>query len=72
MVLCKSVLLAHLLRTQHLLEMLQTSLTFKNTEKAVKIGCFEKRLQWRASVFFEMSEGYKISCVKLLMFVLNY
>ena len=45
MVLRKSVLLAHLLRTQHLLEILQTSLTFKNTEKAVKIGCLEKLLR---------------------------
>ena len=69
---CKDILLTDLLGTQSLLEILQTSLTFKNTEKAVKIGCFEKRLQWRASVVFEMTEGYKISCVKLLMFVLNY
>ena len=69
---CKDILLTDLLGTQSLLEILQTSLTFKNTEKAVKIGCFEKLLQWRASVVFEMTEGYKISCVKLLMFVLNY
>ena len=65
---CKNILLADLLGSQHLLEILQTSLTFKNTEKVVKTGCFEKLLRWRASIFFEMKEGYKVSCVKILMF----
>ena len=67
-VLCKNIFLANLLGSQHLLEILQTSLTFKNTEKVVKIGCFEKLLRWRASIFFEMKQGYKISCIKTLMF----
>ena len=33
---CKNILLADLLGSQHLLELLQTSLIFKNSEKAVK------------------------------------
>ena len=40
-----------LLGNQQLLEILQDSLTFKNCEKVVKSGCFEKRLQWRALIF---------------------
>ena len=44
-VLCKNILLANLLGSQHLLEILQTSLTFKNSEKVVKSGCFEKLLR---------------------------
>ena len=43
--------LANLLGSQHLLEILQTSFTFKNSEKVVKSGCFEKRLRWRAPIF---------------------
>ena len=33
---CKNILLADLLGSQHLLELLQTSRIFKNSEKAVK------------------------------------
>ena len=66
---CKSTLLAELLGSQHLLEVLQTSLTFKNSENVVKGICFGKRLQWRAPIFFEMKEGYKVSCVKILIFL---
>ena len=37
---------ADLLGSQHLLEVLQrTSLTFKNSEKVVKRGCFKKKLR---------------------------
>ena len=68
-VLCKNILLANLLGSQHLLEILQTSLTFENSEKVViKSGCFEKLLRWRAPFFFEMKEEHKVSCVKILMF----
>ena len=67
-VLCKNILLANLLGSQHLLEILQTSLTFKNSEKVVKSGCFVKLLRWRAPIFLEMKEEYKVSCVKILMF----
>ena len=56
-VLCKNILLANLLGSQHLLEILQTSLTFKNSEKVVKSGCFEKRLQWRTLIFFRDDGG---------------
>ena len=59
-VLCKNIFLANLLGSQHLLEILQTSLAFKNNENVVKIGCFEKILPWRASIFFEMTEGYSL------------
>ena len=56
-VLCKNILLANLLGSQHLLEILQTSLTFKNSEKVVKSGCFEKLLRWRAPIFFRNDGG---------------
>ena len=46
MSLCKNILLADLLGSQHLLETLQTSLTFKNSEKVVKSGCFEKHVSF--------------------------
>ena len=51
MYLCENILLADLLESQHLLEMLQTSLTFKNSEKVVKSGCFKKRLRWTVPFF---------------------
>ena len=41
-VMCKNILLADLLGSQHLLELLQTSLIFKNSEKAVKSECSKK------------------------------
>ena len=66
--LCKNILLADLLRSQHLLEMLQISLTFKNSEKVVKKGCSVKRLRWGAAIFLKIKEGYKFTCVKILTF----
>ena len=30
---------------------------YKNSENAVKSGCFEKRLRWRASFFFRNEGG---------------
>ena len=56
MCLFKSLLLADLLGSQYLLEILQSSLTVKNNENGVKSGCFEKLLQWRAPIFFR-NEG---------------
>ena len=67
-VLRKNILLVNLLESQHLLEILQTSLAIKNGEKVVKSGCFEKRLLWRVLIFFEMTEGYKVFRVKILAF----
>ena len=62
-VLFKNILLADLLGSQRLLEILQTSLTFENSQNVGKSGCFEKLLRWRAQIyFFEMKEGYKGSC----------
>ena len=55
-------------RNQHLFEILQTSLTFKDSENVVKSGCFENLLRWRAPIFSEMKEGYKINFVKILIF----
>ena len=63
---CKNVLLADLLGSQYLPEILQTSLTFKNSENMEKNDCFKKNGDH--SIFFETKEGYKVSCVKLLMF----
>ena len=65
---CKNILLGDLLGSQHLFEILQTPLTFQNSENVVKSGCFEKRFRWRASIFFQMIEGYKLSCVEILIF----
>ena len=56
-VLCKNTLLVDSLGSQHLLEILQTSLTFKNSENVVKSGCFEKHLRWRAKNFFRNEGG---------------
>ena len=62
-------MLTDLLGSQYLFEILQTSLTVKNSENGVKSGCFEKCSRWRAlNFFFEMKEGYKASCVKILIF----
>ena len=65
---CKDILLADLLTTQHLLGILQTLLTFKNSEKVVKSGCFKKVFPWRQPTLFDMTEGYKVSCVKISIF----
>ena len=48
---------ADLLGSQHWFEILQISLTFKNSENVVKRGCFEKRLPWRAPFFFRNEGG---------------
>ena len=63
----KNNFVSDLLGRQHLLQILQTSLTIKNSEKVVKIGCFEKRLRWRRPIFFEIKDGYEVSCLKILM-----
>ena len=39
---CIKMFLADLLRIQHLFEILQTSLTIKNSENVIESGCFEK------------------------------
>ena len=67
-ILCKNIFVTDLSGSNHLFEILQTSLTFKNSENVVKSGCFEKCLRWAASFFSEMEEGYKVSCVKMLRF----
>ena len=41
-VLHKNNFVSDLLGSQYLLEMIQSSLTFKNNENGVKSGCFEK------------------------------
>ena len=42
---CVKLFFADLLRIQYLFEILQTSLTVKNSENVVKSGCFGKRSQ---------------------------
>ena len=51
-VLYKNNFVSDLLRSQYLLEILQSSLTVKNNENGVKNGYFEKLLRWRASIIF--------------------
>ena len=50
--LCKNIVLADLLRSQHLLEMLQISLTFKNSEKVVTSSNSSKTFAMESSNFF--------------------
>ena len=63
----KNILLTDLLGSQYLFEILQTSLIFKNSENGVKSGCLKKLLRWRAPFLSEMKEGYKVSCVRILI-----
>ena len=44
-VLCKYNVVADLLGIQYFFEILQNSLTVKNSENVVKSGCFKKLLQ---------------------------
>ena len=51
-VLHKNNFVSDLLGSQHLLEILQTSLTVKNSENGVKSGCFKKKFAKESSNFF--------------------
>ena len=64
----KNILLTDLLGNQHSFEVLQASLTFKNSKNVVKSGCFENICDEVCQFSFEMKEGYKVSCVKKLIF----
>ena len=55
--LCRNILLADLLGSQYLLEILQTSLTVKNNENGLKSGCFEKRLTFTKTI---LERPYKV------------
>ena len=67
-ILCKNIFVTDLSGSNHLFEILQTSLTFKNSENVVKSGCFKKRLRWRAPIFFRNEGGCKVPCVKIFIF----
>ena len=69
--LCEIIFVTDLSGSQHLFQILQTSLTFKNSENVVKSGCFKKPLRWRAPIFSEMKEGYSLLC-KNFDILLNY
>ena len=56
-VLCKNIFLANLLGSQHLLEILQTSLTFKNSENVVKVDVSKNSCDEEHQFFSEMKEG---------------
>ena len=43
--------------SQYLFQILQTSLTVKNSENAVKSGCFEKSLRRRVPISFRIEGG---------------
>ena len=51
---CKNILSADLLGSQHLLEVLQTSLTFKNSDKS---GSFKKSCDGECQCFFRNEGG---------------
>ena len=57
MVLCKNILLGDLLGSQHLFEILQTPLTFQNSENVVKKGCFEKTFPMESVNLFSNDRG---------------
>ena len=56
-VLYKNNFVSDLLGSQHLFEILQTSLTFKNREGVVKSGYLKKRLRWWAPIFSRNEGG---------------
>ena len=65
----KNLLLTDLLGSQHLLEILQTSLTFKNSEKVIKKVDVSKNIcDEERQCFSEVKEGYKVFCVEILTF----
>ena len=49
----KNIFIADLLGSLHLFEIIQTSLTVKNSENVMESWCFEKLLQWRAPNIFQ-------------------
>ena len=57
---------ADLLRSQHLSEILQTSLIFKTSEKVVKSGCLGKCLRWRAPTFVRNERGLSSILLKII------
>ena len=67
-VLCVKPFLADLWGNKHLFEILQTLLTSKNSEKVIKSGCFKKLLRSNSLIRRDIKEGYKDSCLKLLIF----
>ena len=67
---CKNIFIADLLGSQYLFEILQTSLNVKNSKNIYSINwMFRKTFATESTnFFFEMKKGYKISCVKILIF----
>ena len=49
---CRNILLADLLGSQHLLEILQISLTYKNSEKSGKKWMFRKTFAMESAILF--------------------
>ena len=56
-----------LLGGQFLFETLRISLTVKSGENVAKSKCFKNSLM-ETAIFFELKNGYKVSCVKILIF----
>ena len=71
---CKNIFVADLLRSQFLFELLQTSLTVKNSENGMVGGGEGEWMLGKmfpmdsVNFFFEMKEGYNVSRVKILIF----
>ena len=69
---CKNVSLADLLRRQYLFKILQAWLTLLKVKgNVVKTGCFEKRLLWRAPIFFRNEGGTWILVGRYLFEILH-
>ena len=54
---CKNIFVADLLGSQYLFEILQTSLTVKNSKNVVKNGCSINVHDGERQFFLEMKEG---------------
>ena len=66
-VLYKNNFVSDLLGSQHLLEILQTSLTVKNSENMIKkLDVLKNVCDGQCQFFFKMKEKYRVSCVKIL------
>ena len=65
--LVQKYILADLLVSQEIFEILQTSLTVENIENVVKMDISEKMFAMESAIFFKMKDGCKVSCVKILI-----
>ena len=64
----KNIFVADLLGSQYLFEILQTSVTVEIVKMGQNLDVLKNVCNEERQFFFEMKEGYKVSCVKILIF----